>query len=114
MERMEDLPLKKMTAQEWKEAEAQSVRAASTSNVRPTAKACKPNTMQHKATIARSKATMKQTRVEARPKKALPAYRMPGEEQPRDSFGRFARKTGAVLWAILYPSLRVQFLVVQD
>ena len=45
-----------------------------------------------------TRATKKQTaRAGSRPVKKLPPMRASGE-QPRDRLGRFARKTGAVLW----------------
>jgi hypothetical protein len=57
-----------------------------------------PRRMPPTARQTTARATKKQAaRVGSRPVKKLPPMRTPGE-QPRDSFGRFARKTGAVLW----------------
>jgi len=47
---------------------------------------------------AKRKTTRSQKVSTPKPKKSLPPVRLLGEEQPRDHLGRFARKTGAVLW----------------
>lgn len=55
-----------------------------------------------KRTPAKRKSPTRQAqtvKASARPKRQFPPVRLPGEEQPRDRFGRFARKTGAVLWS---------------
>lgn len=46
----------------------------------------------------RRKRTVARTAQVARPVKKLPPMKTPGE-QPRDNLGRFASKTGAVLWS---------------
>jgi hypothetical protein len=75
---MEDLPMKAS-------AKKKTATRAATAKKSPSPR--------RRSTVTRSK-TAKTT---ARPKKSLPPMRTPGE-QPRDSFGRFARKTGAVIW----------------
>jgi len=42
-----------------------------------------------------------------RPVKQLPPLKLPGEDQPRDRLGRFARKTGSVLKGALFGTARV-------
>ncbi len=77
---MEDLPMKSPTSKP-------TVRKKRTVKRPPTAREM---TM---------KATRKQTaKAGSRPVKKLPPMRLPGEEQPRDALGRFARKTGTFLW----------------
>jgi hypothetical protein len=74
---MEDLPMKPRSA--------------------PTVKR-KPASSASPSPRRRSTATRNQTaKTASRPVKPLPP--MKSTEQPRDSLGRFARKTGAVLWS---------------
>lgn len=89
IERMEDLPMKSQPTPHTRASTRKNPRISSKQQRNPDA---------IKAARARYKATMRQERINARSKKSLPPVRLPGEEQPRDSLGRFARKTGAVLW----------------
>jgi len=76
---MEDLPMKPRSA--------------------PTVKR-KPASSASKSPRRRSTATRNQTaKTTARPVKPLPPLGAKQTEQPRDRLGRFARKTGAVLWS---------------
>ncbi len=79
---MEDLPMKAPTTKA--QSEKSAVAKASTTR----SSTAKPTT-RRRSTTTRAKTAKSGTR----PVKPMP------QEQPRDSLGRFARKTGQVLWA---------------
>lgn len=96
----EDMPIKPEVEVQWLKDEVAELKKELAEQKRsaPPRRRKAPVKRPPTARETTTRATKKQTaHAGNRPVKKLPPMRTPGE-QPRDSFGRFARKTGAVLW----------------